>query len=379
MGKKQHQSDKLYISQREHKARGGHKKAVERKLKRLPFSHCALTLSPFETPVCTADCGIPMDILEAVPFLKKHKKHPLTGKPCDPSQLIPMKFSRNQDGKYCCPVTSKIFTEHSHIVCIATTGNVFAGDAVQRLNAKLGNWTDLSSGKAFEKKDILTVQAAGTLTGGAGAAAAAVASAAAAAAAAAATGGPDSRNIDTFFYVKAGLLKDGKAGSGAKGTGGSANVRLSAVSSGTKRIYEELQKRAAKRPRTSGVLGTAKSVRTLSAVGGTGGAKSRYTSGHVSASFTSTSMSVSTQNQLAAASKAERDERRWLRTRKLKKKGYAKICTTHGDMVLELHFDMAPRTCENFALLAAEGYYDGESLALRWEGEVWLCLEACVS
>lgn len=296
MGKKQHQSDKLYISQREHKARGGHKKAVERKLKRLPFSHCALTLSPFDTPVCTADCGIPMDILEAVPFLKKHKKHPLTGKSCDPSRLIPMKFARNQDGKYHCPVTSKIFTEHSHIVCIATTGNVFAGEAVQRLNVKLGNWTDLSSGKPFEKKDILTVQAAGT-TGGAGAGGNA-------SAAAATSGGPDSRNIDTFFYVKAGLLKDGQSGSGEARGGGSANVRLSAVSSGTKRIYEELQKRAAKRPRTSGVLGTSKGARTLSAIG-SGGATSRYTSGHVSSSFTSTSMSVSTQNQLAAMSKAE--------------------------------------------------------------------------
>jgi peptidyl-prolyl cis-trans isomerase-like protein 2 len=42
-----------------------------------------------------------------------------------------------------------------------------------------------------------------------------------------------------------------------------------------------------------------------------------------------------------------------------KKKGYARVKTNLGDLNLELHCDVAPRTCENFIALARAGYYDG--------------------
>ena len=42
-----------------------------------------------------------------------------------------------------------------------------------------------------------------------------------------------------------------------------------------------------------------------------------------------------------------------------KKKGYARVKTSGGDLNLELHCDVAPRTCENFIALARAGYYDG--------------------
>ena len=41
------------------------------------------------------------------------------------------------------------------------------------------------------------------------------------------------------------------------------------------------------------------------------------------------------------------------------KKGYLKITTTHGDLNVELHADLAPRACQNFLGLAKQGYYDG--------------------
>jgi len=34
------------------------------------------------------------------------------------------------EGLYSCPVTGKVFTEHTHIVAIRPTGNVYANDAV---------------------------------------------------------------------------------------------------------------------------------------------------------------------------------------------------------------------------------------------------------
>ncbi len=45
--------------------------------------------------------------------------------------------------------------------------------------------------------------------------------------------------------------------------------------------------------------------------------------------------------------------------RKPKKKGYLRLHTSLGDLNLELHCDIAPRTCENFFILAESGYYTG--------------------
>uniref|UniRef100_A0A1I7XDY3 Uncharacterized protein n=1 Tax=Heterorhabditis bacteriophora TaxID=37862 RepID=A0A1I7XDY3_HETBA len=58
MGKKQHQKDKLYLTTREWKEIGGHKddtgtRMQRAQFKRLPITHCALSLLPFEDPVCT--------------------------------------------------------------------------------------------------------------------------------------------------------------------------------------------------------------------------------------------------------------------------------------------------------------------------------------
>ena len=45
--------------------------------------------------------------------------------------------------------------------------------------------------------------------------------------------------------------------------------------------------------------------------------------------------------------------------RKRKRKGYVTLCTTMGDIGLELHCDICPRTCTNFLGLAAQGKYNG--------------------
>ena len=44
---------------------------------------------------------------------------------------------RNNEGKYHCPVTFKVFTENTHITAVATTGNVYAYEALQRLNIEV--------------------------------------------------------------------------------------------------------------------------------------------------------------------------------------------------------------------------------------------------
>ena len=74
------------------------------------------------------------------------------------------------------------------------------------------------------------------------------------------------------------------------------------------------------------------------------------TTGAGSTSFTSTTMAhVGGANARAVEAVV----------RNPKKKGYARVKTNLGDLNLELHCDVAPRTCENFIALARAGYYDG--------------------
>lgn len=77
--------------------------------------------------------------------------------------------------------------------------------------------------------------------------------------------------------------------------------------------------------------------------------KSRYTTGAASRSFTSTSYDPVTKNEFEYI-KVEKNP---------KKKGYVQLHTTHGDLNLELHCDITPRTCENFITLCERGYYNG--------------------
>ncbi len=76
---------------------------------------------------------------------------------------------------------------------------------------------------------------------------------------------------------------------------------------------------------------------------------SATTTGAASRSFTSTAWAPQTRNALS----------RTRLERKPSKKGYLRLHTSMGDLNLELHCDLAPRTCENFLALADMGYYNG--------------------
>jgi len=60
--------------------------------------------------------------------------------------------------EYHCPITLRTFNENTHIVAIKTSGNVFAYDAVERLNIKAKFWKDLMTDEPFTRKDIITIQ-----------------------------------------------------------------------------------------------------------------------------------------------------------------------------------------------------------------------------
>lgn len=137
-------TDKMYITATEWKQDfgGARKQKSNSDFKRLPFSSCAISLVPFENPVCTPD-GSVFDILSIIPYIKKYGTNPVTGEKLTQKQLITLNFSKNGDGEYQCPVTYKTFTDNTHIVAIKTSGNVYAYDAIEKLNIKTKNWRDL--------------------------------------------------------------------------------------------------------------------------------------------------------------------------------------------------------------------------------------------
>ena len=73
-----------YLTSTEWRETYGGKKAVnpnssDASFRRLPFDHCSLSLQPFENPLCDTE-GHLFDLLAIVPYLKKYKTNPVTGK-----------------------------------------------------------------------------------------------------------------------------------------------------------------------------------------------------------------------------------------------------------------------------------------------------------
>ena len=107
MGKGRHTQDRMFLSAKEMGLYEGYKhKAREEGMQKLPFSHCALSLVPFESPMLAPD-GSVFDVAQIVPFVRKHHKNPVTGEPMETKDLVKLTFARNTDGQYCCPVTGE--------------------------------------------------------------------------------------------------------------------------------------------------------------------------------------------------------------------------------------------------------------------------------
>ncbi len=48
-------------------------------------------------------------------------------------------------------MTGKVFSEHTHIVAVKPTGNVYSWDAVNELNIKPKSWKDLLTDEDFTR------------------------------------------------------------------------------------------------------------------------------------------------------------------------------------------------------------------------------------
>ncbi|KAF5384974.1 hypothetical protein D9615_001421 [Tricholomella constricta] len=158
-------SDKLYITHAEHAGlHGSHSASSGFKFKpqaphpgsRTPFDCCAISFQPFTHPVCARNAdgtGHVYDLVNIIPWLKQHNNtSPITKEPLSPSDLITLHYSRKEaSGEIHDPISFKPFSEHSHIVAIATTGNVFLAESIK-------GGRDLVSDIPYKKQDVITLQ-----------------------------------------------------------------------------------------------------------------------------------------------------------------------------------------------------------------------------
>ena len=308
----------------------------------MPFNFCAVSLQPFEHPVCTAE-GTTFDLTNILPWLKKHGTNPVDGQPLKGSDLIKLNLNRNDDGEYVDPVTYKAFTDNSHIVALRNTGNVFAYDTIERLNVKAKNWKDLVSDEEFSRRDIITLQDPQHLA---------------------------SRDLSTFKYLQDGssTLTEDQA---REQNDPSAALNTVAMGSAAKivKAREAVAKARADRAAVQDAGRSTLAQHSKEGMGLTGGVKNEksttgisravpynaasHTTGKAAASFTSTGVTVHTGNERALLSQ----EDFMLKPRRIKEKGYARIQTSHGDINIELYPEHAPKAVWNFVQLAKRGYY----------------------
>uniref|UniRef100_A0A8C2YG55 RING-type E3 ubiquitin-protein ligase PPIL2 n=1 Tax=Coturnix japonica TaxID=93934 RepID=A0A8C2YG55_COTJA len=293
----------------------------------------SLSLQPFEYPVCTPD-GTVFDILSIVPWIKKYGTNPITGEKLDAKSLIKLNFAKNSEGKYHCPVLFTVFTNNSHIVAIKTTGNVFAYEVcclsrfdmtslpVSLLQRCLPfqliccmKWVPVEFSDCVFLNCYL--QDPTNL---------------------------DKFNVSNFFHVKNNIKVVDPDEEKAKLD---PSYYLKNTNTETRETLLELYKEFKGDEILAATMKAPekKKVDKLNAA--------HYSTGAVSASFTSTAMVPETTHEAAAI------EDDVVRYQYVKKKGYVRLHTNKGDLNLELHCDMTPRTCENFIKLCKKNYYDG--------------------
>ncbi|CAD6575963.1 MAG: Peptidyl-prolyl cis-trans isomerase cyp8 [Alectoria sarmentosa] len=345
-------TDKLYITHSEwasedaYSANAGSglskSNAPDTTFKRLPFNFCALSLQPFKSPVCTTEGAI-FDTANLLPWLSKHGTNPVDGQSLRATDLIELHFLKNDEGEMVDPVTYKVFTDNTHIVAVGKTGNVYAWDTVERLNVKAKMWRDLLSEVEFGRKDIITLQDPLNVKG---------------------------RNLSEFKYLREGVntlteeqQRERSAGVNKSALGNAASVlkdKDAAATPATPQIGKYLHQQPSspslstsltKAPSTNGTpksqpLHTSKAIPYNAA---------QHTTGQAAASFTSTGLTPHTGGDLALLS----DEEYMLKPRRVKKPGYARIATNHGDINLELLPEFAPKAVWNFVQLSKKGYYGG--------------------
>ncbi|CDZ96367.1 peptidyl-prolyl cis-trans isomerase-like 2 [Phaffia rhodozyma] len=347
-----HNSDKLYVTHSEHAAGshtagGGGYQGVKKQteFQALPFDCCALSLTAFQVPVAVKEedgTANVFDLVNILPYIKKFGTNPVTGRPLTTASLIKLHFFKNdtaENKSYSDPVTFKPFTPHTHIVFVATTGNVFSYESVDRLCIKTKAWRDLITDEKFTRADIVTIQDPHNLS---------------------------NRDLSKFDYVA------NKKSAGEKEADRLSGINVNASGSAAKILQQIAQKNTPAPPSEETQPPSSESAAPKEKKVGIVAPKpvnqraynaASYSTGLAAASLTSTAADIETRGDRALIDEEEFmfDEISSLVKEKdrAKRKAYLKVNTNFGALNLELHCDKAPKTCYNFIMLAKEGKYDG--------------------
>lgn len=326
MGKKnKHSKDQLHLTVSELGSRHvGPDKDLELSIKhrRLKYYSCCLTLNPLvERPLglCDKDgyCYV-FNSSKVIAFLEKFQLHPITGDKINKSDLIDLKFHKNSDDKYHCPVLYKTFNENSKIVANRKTGHVYSYEAVQQLNLKTKNFKDLITDEPFQRDDLVLIQDPEKA---------------------------DSKWDASKFYHVTNRLKiiDDEDGSTIRNLNYELKTSLDAYNKNAADIAKRFT-RIVNGESSSSIINPKTQMDRFNTA--------NYSDGNVSRAVTSTIAPAATKTQAA-----ELTEEQIIYPR-IKKKGYAQIVTNFGPLNIELYCDRVPKTCHNFLLLARRGYYD---------------------
>ncbi|QRW18602.1 peptidyl-prolyl cis-trans isomerase, cyclophilin-type protein [Rhizoctonia solani] len=307
---------------------------------RTPFDCCALSFQPFEFPVCARNAdgtGTVFELTNIIPWLKEHNNtHPHTNEPLKPSDLIKLHYGKNSSGALIDPITMKPLSEHSHIVAISTTGNVFLADSV----SKFAGGRDLVADVAFKKEDVITLQ--------------------------------DPHRITTLS-IAAPVINTPTTTEDAKDKG---TAKPDAAKSSKSEVSTKPAKDLKEKPQVPAVLNLKAKERAYNV--------SPFASGYTGASLTSTSLDPMTRSDAAMFDEEELmfDDISKERSQKAQKKNLASrrayvrmVTNLGGSLNLELFCEkacmlvslyghrlmdgiQAPKTCYNFIMLAKSGKYD---------------------
>lgn len=300
-------TDKLYITHSEWSGEVGQHSASagitgQRKtsgFKRLPFYCCSLSLQPFEHPVCTPD-GIIFDLVYIIPYIKKYGTNPVTGEKLQTKDLIKLHFTKNEKDEFYCPVTFKVFSDHTAIAAIKTTGNVFAFETIEKLNIKAKHMRDLITDEPFTRKDIIMIQDPHNL---------------------------EKRDMSKFDYVKTNkkVVNVAEELEKRKPTN---NINVAGMGN-TKKVFDELAKKNLEAEEVKEKVPTTFHQKKANLPYNA----AHYTTGAAAESFTSTAL-----NPYSASTRALIDEDDFMYKR-IKTKSYARIMTNYGNINVELFSD----------------------------------------
>lgn len=339
MGKNQHSKDLLHLRPTEWAQDGrGFKVVGKSPFAKLPLNCCSLSLQPFENPVGTRD-GAVFEAANIIPYIKRFGVNPVTGAKLVTSELVPLHFHRDDEGKLQCPVTFKTFTAYSHVCANMVSGHVYSYDAVDELNRKTKNWSDLITSQKFKWTDIVVIQDPDNV---------------------------EQREVKKFYFMQKGQQElvvreithreseESKQSKKEKIRKDGALERIAEAKQA--RLEEKAKEKAEKEEQLALEAGPASSKEVVPE--GPKKINERYTDGAVAESFTSTSTPLRTQNELRPLNEEEEVQDIYDAVRKKKQKGYVRIVTSEGMLNIELHTDIVPRTTDNFLRLCEREYYN---------------------